>query len=389
VVLHCGAAWSQRSQAVAARLAEWAHSGPEAAGVTCVTADLTAVPDLVARRAIKGMPAVLFMRGGKVETRADGADVEALERILKVASNYGSVANKASPALTESWSAPETLALADDLWRQGVAPETIATFYEHALRGDAAFAFRARLGLLRCALEACEVAAAAGRPPAEDAVERAVGALAELQERHEDELYGVDVREDSMQVAQHLARAGLLIDAWSGDAEGEEAEVLDLYAKKYEEAAIDVALQWYRTAATNDMDGLVAAYCVPHRLIPDRAGSRSSRSIYAQDQLACEIPDAPGPAAPRAMLRRLIAALGPMHDSAMRARVELEVLLDNKPFVPFHTRVVYIRRGGPPKRGWGTGKRSGYSKRYWVTYGPGTMRPNSKKMGSPHCDKND
>lgn len=35
-------------------------------------------------------------------------------------------------------------------------------------------------------------------------------------------------------------------------------------------------------------------------------------------------------------------------------------------FIPFHTRKIRIRRGGPPTTGRGTGKRSGFSKRYWI-----------------------
>ena len=35
-------------------------------------------------------------------------------------------------------------------------------------------------------------------------------------------------------------------------------------------------------------------------------------------------------------------------------------------FIPFYTRRIFLRRGGRPTYGLGTGKRSGFSKRYWI-----------------------
>ncbi|CAK0827551.1 unnamed protein product, partial [Prorocentrum cordatum] len=67
----------------------------------------------------------------------------------------------------------------------------------------------------------------------------------------------------------------------------------------------------------------------------------------------------------------------------LQARAELEFLLDTKKHVPFYTRIVYCRRGGRPVWGWGTGKRSGFSRRYWLVWGPGTKYRNSRREWAP------
>lgn len=50
-------------------------------------------------------------------------------------------------------------------------------------------------------------------------------------------------------------------------------------------------------------------------------------------------------------------------------------------FVRFYTRLIRSRRGGAPTTGRGTGKRSGFSKRYWICW-PNTFYPNTKPLVS-------
>merc|ERR1712192_52598 len=150
-------------------------------------------------------------------------------------------------------------------------------------------------------------------------------------------------------------------------------------AGRYEEA-LAAALAWYKKTAGGDIAGLVDAYHQPPRRIPDRRGGRGvpSSSVFALGgPCACSLEDAPGPATARAMLRRLFSALGPQHELVGQARAKLEFLLDRKPWVPFHTRFIRIRRGGPPRVGKGTGSRSGYSRLYWALWDSGRNRRNN------------
>jgi len=374
---------------VAARLAEWAQTNGANAGVLCASADLQAAPRIIHERNITSFPAVVLMRGGKVERRADGADVGALERLLEEAGVYSHTATGTEPAAPDkSGLLPrQALAVAEDLEQQGASPATVASWYQQIVEDGSSsallLAFRARLGLLRCALAEAEAAG----PAAPAAADGARAALEALREHHEEELQGE--LQDAVEVGRLLARAALLADHWEGAAAGEEAEVLRLHAEGKVQEAVAAALAWYQSAAGGDIQGLVASYSSPERRIPERRGEVPSKSVFAGESLALDLDDAPGPAAARAVLCRLFDALGHQHEVVAKARAELEFLLDRKPFVPFFTRRIRARKGGPPLVGRGTGKRSGYSKRYWIMYGPERCIINNRPMGSPHCDKND
>jgi len=421
VILHCGASWSKRSNAVAERLAEWSRS---TSGVVCATADLASAPRFVEARSIRSMPTVLLLRGGKVEQRLNGAGIDELEGMLATAGSYAALVDQDAPSSSEADSAPEeealtcsanaALVLGDEALRRGQEPGKAARYFEHALQtGEVQHpsfvavressegrarptkaihptALRARLGLLRCAVAAAEQA---DWPPPPEKVAEAQKALESLQLHHRLELQGTFLLEDAGVVAQFVAHAELMVDAWVADATkqpgGDEAEVLHLYSQGQFDAALAAGLQWYKLAATSDMQGLVTSYCLPERLVPDRPAGIVGLSIYADEPLKRDLDEAPGPARARAMLRRLFEAIGVTDESVFKARAELELLIDKKPHVRFHTRRVELRHLLKPQRGRGTGKRSGYSKRYWLTYGPGTKYKNQKKMGGPHTDKND
>ncbi|CAE7440432.1 CPK1 [Symbiodinium sp. KB8] len=129
-------------------------------------------------------------------------------------------------------------------------------------------------------------------------------------------------------------------------------------------------------------------------LIPDRRGSVPSQSLYSRVEGLPRDFEAAGPTAPRAILRRLLAAgideefREGKESLVSSALADLAFLLDRREFVPFFTRKIFRGKGGAPRTGRGTGKRSGFSKRYWIRY-KDTFYPNTKKMGTPHCDKND
>jgi len=229
-----------------------------------------------------------------------------------------------------------------------------------------------------------------GPQPSPELAEELATAVSQLHERHAGELQPQEaVRQDAASVARLVAHAELLADAWTGQFTGEEGEVLSLYAAGREEEALAAALAWYQQAASGNMPGLISALTSPLRHVPDRRGEPPPSPLFSQAPFAQELDQAPGPAAPRSMIRRVFAALGPTDPRVAEARAELEFLLDTKKHVPFYTRIVYCRRGGRPVWGWGTGKRSGFSRRYWLVWGPGTKYRNSRRMGSPHCDKND
>jgi len=385
VVLHCGVEWSARSRAVAARLEEWARSDGESAGVLCVQADLGNTPRLVEERHIRGVPTVLLLRGGRTERRADSADIPALERVLNAASAY------CLDAVTAADAEPrDALAAAEELVRRGVPdPVDAAALYSRALTGGGPpLAFRARLGLLKCALMS---AGNTPLPPAE-VITKAAAALAELRTHHQEELVprscSGGVGADALAVSMLVAHAELLVDAWEcGVLADDRSEVLRLYAEGHKDAAVDAALAWYQREAAGDIEGLVAAYCSSERRISDREGDVPLTSVYALEAFASE--PAAAFIAPRALLRRLFAALGPTHELVNRARAELEFLLDRRKWVPFHTRHILLRLGGKPKAGRGTGSGSGYSKMYWVAWSPDRMYKNQKPMGGPHTDKGD
>ena len=75
LLVHCGTAWSQRSQRVAAALAEW-NNGE----LPVYALDLEASPETIGARHIKGVPTLLLLRKSQVEARADGADLEERDR---------------------------------------------------------------------------------------------------------------------------------------------------------------------------------------------------------------------------------------------------------------------------------------------------------------------
>lgn len=286
------------------------------------------------------------------------------------------------------------LAAADDLEQRGTEFDKVAPLYRRLLADESGaatpFGFRARVGLLRALLRSAEESAAeesVGPPPELVELSAVVG---ELRAKHELELQPYDsVRVDAASVTKLVAHAELLVDAWTRCFGGEESTVLRLYAQQQEKEALTTALQWYQQAASGDLVGLIKALYSPLRYVPDRRGEPPPSPCFSEPPFAEELDEAPGPAAPRSLIRRLFTAMGHTHPLVAEARADLEFLLDKKPHVPFYTRCVYIRRGGRPTWGKGTGKRSGYSRRYWLCWGPGTRYRNSRKMGSPHCDKND
>jgi len=232
--------------------------------------------------------------------------------------------------------------------------------------------------------------------------------LGQLHDQHTECLEGRGL--DPLSVNQLVARAELIADAWAARVttnalekeevdvsarvttnalEKEEVDVLNFYANGCEEKAVQAALRWYQRSAFRNFDGLIDAYTSPERRMPERRGSLPQHSLFAHTDLACDLDKLPGPAAPRALLGRLFDALGPRHSLVQKALAELEFLLDTKKFVPFHTRRICLPMGGPPVIGKGTGRRNGFSKPYWIFYGPNRAYPNTRPMGSPHCDKKD
>lgn len=393
-LVHCGAAWSQRSRRVADALAEW-----DSGELPIYSLDLSSAPETIEKRHIKGIPTLLLMREKRVEARADGADLEDLARLKDAARAY--VKLSSPEATLPMQDAADALKRAEVMWdaKNVSAAEQL---YRRALEGDLQdAAFRARLGLVKCAVKVLEKnSASTAQLP--QMVEELQSALDELQKHHEKELLGggEQVRVDGQQQTILLAHAELLLDAWREDHEDEdrsveEKNILKLWASGERAKALEKALKWYRTVAGNDVPGLVAAYCLPERRMLDRPRSIPLRSIYRQRPELATDSESPGPTAPRALLRRMLLAAmdkdfleaqGPSLVS--KSLADLAFLLDRKEFIPFHTRRTRCRRGGAPHTGRGTGKRSGFSKRYWICW-PNTFYPNTKKMGSPHCDKND
>merc|ERR1712066_726637 len=107
-------------------------------------------------------------------------------------------------------------------------------------------------------------------------------------------------------------------------------QVLQHYADGQPQAALDTALAWYKQEAGGDIEGLVYAYSLPERRLSDRVEDIPPDSLYTQEPFASDLADAPGPVAPRAMLRRLLAALGPRNELVAKALADLEFLLDRK-----------------------------------------------------------
>lgn len=385
-LVHCGASWSQRSKRVADALAEW-----DSGELPIYSLDLSTAPEAIEKRHIKGIPTLLLMREKRVEARADGADLQDLARLKEAARAYVKLSKLSSPE-----DAADALKRAEVMW-DAKDVSAAQQLYRRALEGDLAKgnAFRARLGLVKCAVQVLEKASASAAPSV--MVEELQSALDELRKHHEEELLGggEQVRVDGQQQTILLAHAELLVDATDEDRSVEEKNILKLWACGERKKALEEALKWYRTVAGNDIPGLVVAYCLPERRMLDRPQSIPLRSIYAQMPELATDSESLGPGAPRALLRRMLLAAmdkdflevqGP--NLLSESLADLAFLLDRKEFIPFHTRKTRCRRGGAPHTGRGTGKRSGFSKRYWICW-PNTLYPNTKKMGSPHCDKND
>lgn len=290
----------------------------------------------------------------------------------------------------EDASASTLVASADLALHKGRFAEAKALYDRVVAAGPSLQDFRSRLGLLRCAVR--NVEAAAQEPPAPELSERVASSLWDLLDHHGEELLtaGLEGKQDADQsiptIAREVAHAELLVDAWLSDSDGEESGVLKMYASGSVAEAIQAALKWYQRAAASDIGSLIESYMAPPRYVTDRPGTVPSSSIYALvPPLHCDLDDLPGPARPRAMIRRLIAALGPRHELVSEARADLAFLLDRKPYVPFFTRRPPLKhKGGGPARSRGSGSGSGYSKPYWIYWGPGRNTVNGKKMGGPH-----
>jgi len=381
-LVHCGASWSQRSRRVADALAEW-----DSGALPIYSLDVSRSPKAISQRHIKGIPTLLLMRENRIEARADGADLKDLERLKSAAKPYVKLSNIDSDAAS-------ILKSAEVMLNSGGVIEAQKLF-QRALEGPIHDgAYRARLGLVKCAKQVLEKACATDKPEPSPVKDLAT-ALTELKEHHEEELLGSgeEVRVDAQQQTIMLADAELLADAWTLDESRceEETKILQLWARGERESAFQQALKWYQSTAGNDIPGLIASYLLPERRMLDRPGAIPRRSIYAQRPELAADSESPGPTVPRALLRRMCLAamdqnfLEGKPSLLAKSLAELAFLLDRKEFIPFHTRKIRIRRGGPPTTGRGTGKRSGFSKRYWICW-PNTVYPNSRKMGSPHCD---
>lgn len=411
VLLHCGLSWSDRSNRVAKELTKWSEEkglfwsqssrdvlakakGP---GLLCAFVDIDRTPRFINERHIKGVPTVLLLRNGRVEQRADSVDVNSLKPILRAAEAY-------APSEFGVLNAEQALSAAEELLQKGEPAEPL---FQRALGDDApigpggksVLAFRARLGLLKCAVKEVETEVELLKSQGVDGTFRVnpltarklKNAFDELKMNHEENLPTsvLSVRPDSSELMKLKARVELLIDALFPEYDSceDEKEVLQSYLKGDEKAAITSALNWYRQSAGGDIAGLIEAYCQPARYLPDRPNRIPSLSIYSDNgPLASNLDEAPGPARARAMLRQLFDACGPSEGPVVEALQELEFMLDRDKWIPFFTRRPYRRRGGPPRWGRGTGKRSGYSRRYWIEWGPDRDYKNSRPMGSPHCD---
>eukprot|EP00927_Polykrikos_kofoidii_P044700 TRINITY_DN38598_c0_g1_i2.p1 TRINITY_DN38598_c0_g1~~TRINITY_DN38598_c0_g1_i2.p1 ORF type:complete len:512 (+),score=86.26 TRINITY_DN38598_c0_g1_i2:50-1585(+) len=394
VVLHCGVAWVAQSRAIADRLRDWSTS--HAGKVTCVTADVSDVPELLKVRNITSLPAVLFFRRGKLEARSDGANLVDLERILEEARMMLSlVAGEAVPAGVPPGM---LLKVVDEIERRNGSPDTTSALCRQALDSSPAlFTFRARLGILRSALRAAE--ASSMQNPPEEVARDVANTLEELHRLHERELDAA--RQDGEELHKLMAHAGLLTDAWAHAgvlkswpgacvvSDETDVPVLRLYSAGKQEEALKEAMKNYHRKADGDMAGLIAAYCQPDRGQPDEWREAYGPGLYSVERFATDTRMGPGPVAERSMLVRLFTALGPMHPVVLKSRADLEFLLDLKKHVPFHTKTVYLRKGGQPRMGRGSGKKSGYSKGYWLSWGPHRYRINQKKMNGPWNDKND
>lgn len=394
MLLSVGAHWSAKSRAVAERVSEWVSTSHDAkTGVVLAFADIDAAPRLVEERHIRTVPTVLLLRNGKTERRADGGDSKAIEAILTAAESY----NKSDGTATAS-STCLAIATADELLERNASVEGMdgeqvwliaESSYRSALEdaSDSAFAFRARLGLLRCALlRASAVVMSDAEQSQKDAVDKAASLMEDLYAKHSAEVE-VNERADAALLSCFLGHAQLLLDAWQGTSSCEEEQhVLNIYAAGNIEEALMEALVWYQTEALTKMEGLVEAYCLPDRRLSDRDGDVPSTSIYANEAIARDVGELPVPSGARALLRRLFAALGPRSEHVAKARAELEFLLDRKRWVPFHTRQLVTRRGGMPHGGRGTGSGDGFSRKYWIAYGPERAYKNTKPMGGPHTN---
>lgn len=398
LLLHCGAPWSARSKALVERLVEWGNASGDS-GVLLASANVEVAPRLVEKRHIRVVPTLLLVQDGKTHHRADGGEDNAVARVFAAAEAYNpesSIVGASDPCLV--------VHAADEVLRQSAAvehgPVEAAAAWQRAERmyrqvlghdgSNSAFAFRARLGLLRCAISQGLVAVdAKGAEATVEAADSVAALLTELGELHREE-FECDTRADGAPLARFITHAELLADAWKGEAtSAEEKLVLGHYAAGRVEAALSEALTWYQSEAAGDIAGLVEAYCLPPRRLSDRPGDLPPSSIYSAEGLAEGVEGLPGPAGPRSILRRLFGALDPASEDVRKALAELEFLLDRKKWVPFHTRQLTTRRGGAPNAGRGTGSGSGYSKPYWIDYGPERAYKNTKPMGGPHTNSYD
>lgn len=416
VLLHCGASWSTRSREVAAELAQWARGNASQSGdgVICVGVDVATAPKLFEQRKILTLPTLLLLRAGKVEDRVDGAGVADLEPLFEMANAYTSTSLAAKDLSMLSPRAALDAGL--ELLRQDAGHATVAPFLRRVLKDEHAGAsnvlhevtqlcFRARLNLLRSALRAAKADQFENfaATPEEAAVKEIATLVEELHTLHKEQLAAgpVCALTDLQDVTELLAHAELLLDALAAaeragkagaGAPSQEDLILQHYAHGRMKEALQGAVDWYKVAAGQNLHQLVADSCRPWRRAPDRPSV--SYGAFMQPMPPSEPLD---PEAyfhtdhyrARALLQRLLVALGPDSQSgvAAEARAKLQLLLDRKKHTPYHTRIVRVQRPHCAEMvGLGTGKRSGYSKKYWIAFGGGRVLPNTRPIGSPHCD---
>lgn len=373
-VLHFGTSWL-RNTAVSDRLADWA--GQDGAARHLSVAANSGLGAALVRQLelhLTSLPAVLLFRKGRQEKRVFGNDTEAVDRLLEEVDAWRGAAG-------DDASASQLLASAEIALHKSSFADAKHFFDRVIAAGPSPHDFRAHLGLLRCAVRIAETVAPA--VPTPEVSEQVASSLWQLLDNHGEELSWM---QDSDTIARDVAHAELLVDAWLSDSDGEERGILQMYASGSVADAMQAALKWYQRAAVSDIGSLIESYLAPERYVTDRPGAVPSSSLFASvPPLRCDLDDVPGPARPRAILRRLIAALGPTHELVSAARVDLAFLLDRKPFVPWVTRhQPHKHKGGGPERTRGSGSGNGYSKPGWLYWGPGRDTFNSKKMGGPH-----
>jgi len=286
VVLHCGVAWSGKSQETRARLAQWADTDGITKDVICATINVENAPEFIMKQGIRSIPTLLLLQGGKTKHRVDGADVGALEEFLTGIDMYTNGVRPAPSTDPKCETDPlVAFARAQELQLEETdsSLEHAVKLYQQVLQGGSEvqpFAFQVRVGILDCAVKRL-VAKDSKLELAKDVC----AALSDLRTSHRLELDMENAGADTGKVTKLIAHAELLSDAFSGNVTGEEHDILQLYAAHDDKKpAMKAALSWYqKQAAAHNMLGLMQDYCLTNRSIPDKEGSLPGFSVFADE----------------------------------------------------------------------------------------------------------